>query len=112
MHTFSFSFLILLTNVLSKTKKEKLEHCGSPPPGTGIVLINPSANRLLLEEGGQSTASQALVSPTRLKIMCLHRVVWHSSFQVALKFLSELGVHIFFHFAHCSKLAAVISEVM
>lgn len=41
MHIFSSCFLFLLTNVLSKNKKEKLEHCGSHPPGTGIALINP-----------------------------------------------------------------------
>lgn len=57
MHMFSFSFLILLTNVLSKTKKEKLEHCGSPPPGTGIVLTNPSANKQITFGGRWSIYS-------------------------------------------------------
>lgn len=52
-------------------------------------------NRLFMEKGGQSSASQAVLSPTRLKIRCLHGVIWHSSFQVALKFFSELGGHFF-----------------
>lgn len=44
MHIFSFCFLFLVTNILSKNKKEKLEHCGRHPPGTG----NPSANKQII----------------------------------------------------------------
>lgn len=45
-----------------------------------------------MEEGGQSTASQALLSPTRLKIMCLRGVIQHSGFQVAFYLFSALCI--------------------
>lgn len=65
-----------------------------------------------MDEGGQTTASQALLSPTRLKIMCLCGVIQHRSFQVALQFSPLCIWRALFHFTHCSELAAVISEAI
>lgn len=62
MHIFSLSYSFSSVFYSKEKKKEKkkinkLEHCGSHLPGTGIALINPSANKRITYGGRWSIYS-------------------------------------------------------
>lgn len=65
-----------------------------------------------MEESGQSTASQALLFPTRLKMVCLPGELQQQFPCGHIVLLRSQPLVEFFHFTHCSELATVISKVL